>query len=183
MPTISSTTIHLPDEKNPFRSPSDNVEMDAWRVTLTYSEGPQDFGLKRTMNVTFFVGVGNRKKLYKTKRRNGVFIRDTWSEGVGAMALYAMPPTTGDVLECLASDATYPDEYTDFEGFAYEMGYVDNDETLRVARRTWTAIHEQTAELRELLGEFFDDVLYKAPDDGWSSVKGDIILTRDEVDE
>jgi len=63
-------------------------------------------------------------------------------------------PTAADVLECLLSDASSADmDYDDWRG---EFGYEDE----QTARRTYNAVVRQTAKLRSLLGDHFDEYVW-----------------------
>ena len=64
-------------------------------------------------------------------------------------------PTIADVLECIYSDATSADE--SFEEWADNMGY---DEDSRSAYATWEAVQAQAAQLRRLLGDDYDRLVY-----------------------
>ena len=64
-------------------------------------------------------------------------------------------PDAATVLDCLCSDATFPDT---FEDFCSEFGY---DTDSRRAERTFKACLKTRDELREFLGDDFDAVVYE----------------------
>lgn len=66
-------------------------------------------------------------------------------------------PTAREVLECLASDACGVENARSFEEWADDLGF---DPDSRKAERTFRACERQTAKLRRLLGDAFDDAVY-----------------------
>ena len=78
-------------------------------------------------------------------------------------------PEIEDVLECLASDASTL-EYClnrepSFEEWAYDLGY---DTDSRKAERTYKAIKQQAKELRRLLENEYDALLYADSESDYS---------------
>lgn len=69
----------------------------------------------------------------------------TFSKGRGHNGA---PPSVSEVLECVQSDATYPD--MSFEEWCRELGY---DEDSRRAERTYNAVVKQTERARALIGD------------------------------
>jgi hypothetical protein len=69
------------------------------------------------------------------------------------------PPTVHEVLDCLRSEATYPD--MPFEEWCRELGY---DEDSRKAERAYQACVKQTEHTRRLIGdELWTDFLDAEP--------------------
>jgi hypothetical protein len=141
---ITSKATHLPDTPPPAGWTGNP---DAWHVVLTIEEHDGKLLATRTMAVPFFTGEGHR-------------FNDR-----------PVAPTTGDVLECLATDAASFENAADFADWAEEFGMLDGTaEGLRAARKTWHAVETQTESVKTFLGDAFEKVLYEAPDDGWASV-------------
>jgi hypothetical protein len=68
------------------------------------------------------------------------------------------PPTLGEVLDCLASDAASVDNARSFEDWASDFGY---DTDSRKAKRTYKTCEKQAAKLKALLGdEAYEQLLY-----------------------
>lgn len=65
----------------------------------------------------------------------------------------AAPPTLGDVLGSLCSDATYADDPGELDAVTEGLPYSE-------ARKVADAIERQTAELRDLLGDDFDAFVF-----------------------
>ncbi len=70
-------------------------------------------------------------------------------------------PTLEDVLSCLISDAASVDSARSFEGWAEDLGY---DPDSRSAERVYDKTVAQTAQLKALLGEHYEEVLYAERD-------------------
>ena len=69
------------------------------------------------------------------------------------------PPSTVDVLDCLASDAASIENASGFEDWASEFGY---DTDSRRAQRTFEVCSEQSDALRKFLGhEAYKTLLWK----------------------
>lgn len=66
-------------------------------------------------------------------------------------------PSASDVLYCLASDASGADQ--SFEDWCADYGY---DTDSRTAERTYRQVVDQTARLRRLLGDDFDEIVREA---------------------
>lgn len=66
---------------------------------------------------------------------------------------HKVAPTAADVLACLASDARSGEE--SFEDFCDSLGY---DADSRKAHKTWKACARMTKQLRQLLGDKFEEV-------------------------
>jgi len=66
-------------------------------------------------------------------------------------------PTINDVMECLLSDASIAENAGTFQAFCDEFGY---DLDSRKAYRTWKNTVSQTAKLKDLLGDAYDDWLW-----------------------
>lgn len=81
--------------------------------------------------------------------RGAVSIEVPWKQGVAITD----DPTAARVLECLILDASGYENAADFEDWATGYG-MDTDS--RSAEATYRAVEEQTAKLRELLGDDFD---------------------------
>jgi hypothetical protein len=79
-------------------------------------------------------------------KRGGSVFRYYFSQG----SAHTDPPTTGDVLDCLASDAGSVEDCRSFEEWAESSGY-DTD-SLK-ALRTYKIIKTQAAKLKRFLGE------------------------------
>lgn len=63
---------------------------------------------------------------------------------------HTQAPRLGDVLDCLASDASGVENAKDFEDWCGEYGY---DTDSRKAERTYRAVVKQTDALKQWLGE------------------------------
>lgn len=66
-------------------------------------------------------------------------------------------PSLSDVLECLASDAATVENAQDFEDWANELGY---DTDSRKAEASYEACLEQSDNLKELLGDAYEALLW-----------------------
>jgi hypothetical protein len=91
------------------------------------------------------------------------------------------PPSIGYVLSSLASEASTDESCASADDFADEYGYdLDDPDERRNARNTFAAIQRQTRQVRTLLGDYFEVLVYRAPDGGdWSEFKGDTLVFPD----
>ena len=160
----------------------DDIQLDEWsqdashwRVTVTrdggspmtisYSMGSAHRRWKAQRPVLSPAGVtahdlkrwkwkaGERVGLEFSMARKTLFweeVQDNWTE--------PMPPDAETVLDCLAMDASAYDSARNFEAWASELGY-DTDSP-RV-ERVYNVVAAQAKELRHLLGEHYDAVLYE----------------------
>lgn len=62
---------------------------------------------------------------------------------------YKLPPTTADVLDCLASDASGYDNSRNFEDWCADYGYDDDS---RKAEKIYHTVAEEAKRLRHFLG-------------------------------
>lgn len=182
------------------------LEVDCWTVTLTVTENwgsipaGQQLGAlvpPRTMTTPFTRGSGLRKYHPSHGPKGGVRLRQAaWGEQApGKLAtfaqlpeyrglssppyLYAMPPTVGEVLECLVSDSMLLDEYRDeAEWLASEMHgeMLNNAAGVRKAIQQYHAVCQEDDNLRRLLSDRYEIVLRSGPDEGWSSIKSPEII-------
>lgn len=81
-----------------------------------------------------------------TLRCDGRRLTVPFSQGLGI----PHPPTVGDVLECLASDASSYDSANGFEDWAENLGM---DPDSRKAERIYRAVERQTRGLRRLVSD------------------------------
>ena len=65
-------------------------------------------------------------------------------------------PELGEVLDCLLADAWGLANSRSFEDWAAELGY---DEDSRKAEKTYRAVERQTRQLREFLGNHWEDFM------------------------
>lgn len=82
-------------------------------------------------------------------------VRLPFSQG----SAHTEPPTTGEVMECLASDCAMLESAPTLREWIAELGYDEDDEPK--ARRDLAAVSEQARQLREFLG-----------DDGYATLTG-----------
>ncbi len=116
-------------ERNP--NMADSSQMDHWKVTLVRKD-PATYRVKRAyrMTITFSMGYGH----------------------------HGAEPKVGDVLECLASDASSVDNAGDFERWCAEIGY---DPDSRKHEKTYKACEHQASRLKTFLGEdLYQTLLY-----------------------
>lgn len=66
-------------------------------------------------------------------------------------------PTPDEVISTVLQDVSYAD--TDMMDFIIEMGYDNGAKDLRKGQRVYQAIQQETAKLKEFLGEHFDAFL------------------------
>jgi hypothetical protein len=66
-------------------------------------------------------------------------------------------PELGDVMDCLRSDAVGVMNVSCFEEWADELGF---DSDSRRAETTYGQVRRQTEELRQLLGDDFDEIVF-----------------------
>lgn len=93
----------------------------------------------------------------------------TFRAGEGVMQVHfsmgpahSREPEIGEVLDCLASDASSIENAPDWLDWAEEMGFgEDGASGMRKARDTFQAIERQSADLRALVGgEAFETLLW-----------------------
>jgi hypothetical protein len=71
---------------------------------------------------------------------------------------HSREPEAGEVLDCLASDASSIENARNFEDWAAEYGY---DTDSRKAERTFKTCEAQAAKLRAFLGDGYEELLWK----------------------
>lgn len=186
--SIESAT-HLPGGNQ------NNPKWDAWYLAVPDGDTPKRTD-ERRMNVTFYRGIGHRLASRTNRPPGGAragavkIRRATWTPRdlghdrtkwphIDPGWMYASPPTIGEVLECLCSDAIMLDDAPDWAGWADELGFFSADsitvEDVRRSQATHAACIEQTSDLRRLLGDLYRSAVYDGPEDGWSSVDGDTL--------
>lgn len=199
------TATHLPNTHSPH---DPKWECDAWQLTLCAVPDVDtltrtDRSSVRRMNVTFYCGIGQRVWSRTNRPPGGAkagavkIKRATWTPRdlghdrtkwphVDPGWMYAVPPTIGDVLECLCADATLVEDAHDWASWADELGFFSSDSIsaadVRRSQATHAASIAQTDELRRLLAGSYRTAVYHGPEDGWSSSDGDTItITRAEA--
>jgi hypothetical protein len=70
---------------------------------------------------------------------------------------HTSPPTTADVLDCLASDAAGYENAQSFEDWCGEYGF---DTDSRKAERTYNTVKRQADKLRTFMGDDYEALLY-----------------------
>ena len=128
---------------------------DAWVVTLRRSDSAQ------TYRMDYFTGVGLRKT------RGG--------------RTHAVKPAVGDVLECLVSDYQMSDDYSTWADWAIDLGLVDDASPVELAALPgrFDQMRADMARFATWAGPWLDAIICDGPDDGWSSVTGDVTLERE----
>lgn len=87
--------------------------------------------------------------------RMGIVMETPFSTGAG----WKTKPTLSDVLDCLASDASYIENASDFESFCGDLGY---DTDSRKAEKIYEAVKRNAEKIRLLLGpELFQILVYE----------------------
>jgi hypothetical protein len=89
---------------------------------------------------------------------NGKRMTLTFSKGIGHNGA---EPTTAEVVECLASDASLIDNAPTFADFCAELGY---DEDSRKAERTYGQCKRQAESFRRLMGSEYNATVYPSED-------------------
>src|SRR5262245_4282986 len=69
---------------------------------------------------------------------------------------WSREPELDDVMECLRADALGVINASGFEDWADELGF---DSGSRKAKRTYQQVQRQTEELRQLLGDDFEQII------------------------
>lgn len=86
-------------------------------------------------------------------RRGSETMRVPWRQGIGITD----DPTAVDVLQSLLMDAATVENARSFEDWAGDLGY---DPDSRKAERIYRACEEQTANLRILLGDDYEQAVF-----------------------
>lgn len=98
-----------------------------------------------------------------------------WRQGMGI----THEPELSDVLEALLSDAAGYDNAQDFEDWASEYGY---DTDSRKAEKVYKSVGEQTEQLRDLLGIYYESSVFPSGDDDTETVARRLAGSSAEVD-
>jgi hypothetical protein len=72
-------------------------------------------------------------------------------------------PNVGDILACLAADASSIVNASDFADWCYEIGLlpIETADDLRSARNSYETIKKHSTALSELIGDELDDLLFR----------------------
>lgn len=139
---------------------SNGTEMDHWYVTLTNGGEP--------MSLFYSQGLGHRKPNHFAAKmahcdypgRDTQFTGNrTVSEEDFNQTFKPIPPTLGDIIDCLASDSCGIANARDFEEWASEYGY---DTDSRKAYDTFKVCATQSHLFEHLIGQdIFEELLYE----------------------
>lgn len=123
--------------------------------TMTYDEWAERYGITGEIEPaeTHEGWEGDGFHYSVTLRGGASAMTVPFSTGTG----WDHAPTVADVLDSLASDASGFEDSDGFEDWAAGLGY---DTDSRKAEATYRAVEAQTAELRQVAGDGFEDLLW-----------------------
>ena len=142
---------YMPDGSNHWRL---TIRSAHYAHTLEFSQGP---GHRRFTNAKAASAFGCKKGdrvpiMLRTRTyEQAEILRENRIGYHRRPCFESIPPELAEVLECLASDVSLADQYTDIDEFASDLGYTKPSEAIKA----WEALRNLSSNLAHSLGHRF----------------------------